>query len=393
MKKILIISDWGPPMLDGPSIILGNLLREFKPDELVLYKRKINEHLQIYNKKGNEVSAKMYSVFVPSPHSNKYAGFVRRIMRFIESAMIPITVLKGVWINIIERPTYIMVTSDPPHCHFLIAGYLISILSRKKLFLYLLDPLEEFGSSGFQKRLFKFFMPLIFHYASEVIVMNELLAEFYKQKYGVQCKILYHSIDNRNVVVAKEEKAVNNDIYTILFSGNISRFQIDSLLNLKDAIQLIPHKIRLLLFSPTNEIAIRESGFRGDHISIAHYDHDLLMNELKKADILFLPLSFKQSDSIIVKAAFPSKTMDYLAAQRPILIHAPEDCFIVKYAKERMFAEVVTENNIVPLAEAIELLLFNKEKQQELIENSYTTLLRHKSSQKYRELIDILEMN
>ncbi len=379
-------------MLDGPSIILGNILREFRPDELALFKRKITGHLQIYNKKGNEVNAKTYSISIPSPYSSKYGNFIGRIIRLLELAMIPITVLKGIWINMIERPACIIATSDPPHCHFLIAGYLISRLLRKKLFLYLFDPLEGFASGRLQRQLFKCLRPLIFRYASKIIVMDEFLAEFYKQKYELQCNVLHHSSNIGNADFLVEDKTTENDIYTIVFSGNISRFQFDALLNLKNAIQLIPDKIRLLIYTPTREESLREMGFYGDSVLIRHCDHEVLMSELKKADILFLPLSFAHSDSIIVKAAFPSKTIDYMEALRPILIHAPLDCFIVNYAEERRFAEIVTENNAASLAKAVESLLADKKRQKELVGNSYKTLMKHRSDLKYKELIGILDI-
>ena len=380
-------------MLDGPSIILGNILREFRPDKLVLFRRKFSKHLEVYNKTGNRLNAKTYSIFVPSAHSSKYGGFIRRAYRVVELAAIPFSVAKGLWISFIERPSCILATSDPPHCHFMIAAYLTAKLLRKRFYLYLFDPLEGFTSSRLQRLMLQYFMPLMFKYAAQVIVMDELLAEFYKDKYGLQCEILYHSSNIRNPIISTENETIKKDIYTIMFSGNISRFQYDALLNLKYAIQLVPHKIRLLIYSPTSEKTLRETGFHGDHISIKHYDHEVLMSELVKADILFLPLSFLQSDSIIVKAAFPSKTIDYLEAQKPILIHAPADCFIVKYAKECKFAEIVSDDNIVSLARAIELLFFDKERQRELVRNSYGTLLKHDSSGKYQELMNILRMN
>jgi glycosyltransferase involved in cell wall biosynthesis len=78
-----------------------------------------------------------------------------------------------------------------------------------------------------------------------------------------------------------------------------------------------------------------------------------LSNALAEADILFLPYSFRESSRHAVQTGFPSKTADYLATSKPVLVLAPWYSSLARYASEQGFAEVVTESNIQALADAI----------------------------------------
>jgi len=378
MKKILVISDWAPPMIDGPSMILGNLLREFKKDDVVLFKRKINRNTNTYSKKGNELNIKEYSLFVPTPYFPGLSNFWRRVFRLLETLFIPLTVIKGLWVCAIEGIDCILATSDAPHAHFLTSAYLIAKIAKKRLVLYLLDPVEEFQMGRIQKNMVNMFLPRMMRYSSKVIVMNDVLAEHYNSKFGIKCEVLPHSVDiNSNRCDPENAKREQSEKIKIIFSGKISKYQEDALLNLINAIKRSPKNIILKIFTPTKPSYLKQLGFDSANVTIKYIDHDDLKGELKKADILFIPLSFINSGSMIVKAAFPVKIMDYLLAQRPILINAPGDSFIVKFAKDNKIAEIVTENDADAVAKAIDDLINNSEKRDTLILNCQKTVINY----------------
>ncbi len=389
--KILIASNWGPPMIDGPSIILGNLLRQFDREKTILFTRKIDKNLSIYNKKGNPLTIKQYSVYVPSPYTPGLGSISRRLFRLMETAWIPLTVIKGVVVCLFEKANCILATSDQPHAHFLISAYFIAKLTGRKLILYLLDPVEAFRLGRIQRIVVGVFMPRLIKYASKIIVMNEVLADYYQFKYGVKCGVLPHSVSIKNEEeAAVPENGLMNEVPEIVFSGKLSQYQEDSLLNLKRAIQILPQKIRLKIYASNKPAYLRKLGLYGENVTIDHLNHEKLMEELNKADILFLPLSFKYSESMVVKSAFPAKTMDYLLARRPILVHAPKDSFIVGYAQRNNFAVCVAENDVNLLASAIRNLIGDKDLKLKLINNCQKTLLQHNSKTVYNKFLNIM---
>jgi glycosyltransferase involved in cell wall biosynthesis len=78
-----------------------------------------------------------------------------------------------------------------------------------------------------------------------------------------------------------------------------------------------------------------------------------LARELSSADILFLPYSFSKTSRDAVETAFPSKTADYLAGGKPILVFGPKNSSLVRYASDQGFAEIVYEFNGAALARGI----------------------------------------
>jgi glycosyltransferase involved in cell wall biosynthesis len=78
-----------------------------------------------------------------------------------------------------------------------------------------------------------------------------------------------------------------------------------------------------------------------------------LARELSSADILFLPYSFSKISRDAVETAFPSKTADYLAGGKPILVFGPKNSSLVRYASDQGFAEIVYEFNGAALARGI----------------------------------------
>jgi glycosyltransferase involved in cell wall biosynthesis len=103
---------------------------------------------------------------------------------------------------------------------------------------------------------------------------------------------------------------------------------------------------------------------------------------LARADILFLPYSFLESSRHAVQTAFPSKTADYLATGKPVLVFGPSYSSLVCYATEQGFGEVVTEFNAQALAAAIRTLALSP---------SYRTALGMRALQTFSSHHDIHE--
>jgi len=90
------------------------------------------------------------------------------------------------------------------------------------------------------------------------------------------------------------------------------------------------------------------------------------------ADILFLPLAFNSPYPEIIKTSAPGKIGEYLAAKKPILVHAPSDSFISWYFRKYNCGLVVDEADPEKLAQEIIRLLSNTEMQKLYSENAYS---------------------
>jgi hypothetical protein len=86
---------------------------------------------------------------------------------------------------------------------------------------------------------------------------------------------------------------------------------------------------------------------------------DYLRN-LKEQGILVVALDWPDESPIAeveLETIFPTKTIEYLASGRPILVHCPGHYFLAKFFLEQQCGLVVTERSEEALCKAIRLLL------------------------------------
>jgi hypothetical protein len=152
----------------------------------------------------------------------------------------------------------------------------------------------------------------------------------------------------------------------ILFAGTIGYTVddcLDLLANLIATEQLKEYgmaEAKLHLCVPITRDDMRKRGWDHPDIVVRGWvSQSELYEALCGADILFLPYSFSKNAREAVETAFPSKTADYLAAGKPILVFGPKDSTLVRYAFEQGFAEIVNEFSGAALARGIQNIQFS----------------------------------
>jgi glycosyltransferase involved in cell wall biosynthesis len=88
-----------------------------------------------------------------------------------------------------------------------------------------------------------------------------------------------------------------------------------------------------------------------------HLPLDEVEGVLREADVLFLGLAFKSGIDLVIKTSSPGKLGDYLAAGRPILVHAPHESFVSQYFRKHQCGIVVDSRDTTILAQALENIL------------------------------------
>jgi len=184
----------------------------------------------------------------------------------------------------------------------------------------------------------------------------------------------------------------------ILFAGAINDSVQSSLKLLAEIIvagKLQAHGIQsaeLHLYTQLSPERIHDWGWDHHNISVHPWvSQQELQGVLRRADILFLPYSFSEASRYAVESAFPSKTADYLAAGRPILVFGPQYSSLVRYAKEQGFAEVVDNFDEDVLARSIQRLLSDSVHRDELCKRSLAVFEQnHNIVRQRRELRSLL---
>lgn len=410
-NKTILISSYAPPILGGPQN-LYNLLRDADPNSYCIL-------TSFYNI--NNLSARIGTwlkgeyIFYDSnattkniaetpdssnfkkrvflsklKHSMKRLAIARRLLgTFIILAQVIAIVIKGK--KTIKDKNINSIIGFSDYGPAMIGAYILYKITKKTYSIFLFDLYKgnPFPFPGNQ--LASFFEPLIFKSANQIIVGNEGTREFYVKRYGQgiskKIKIIQNSTFPEPYIklqnIPQEIKSPSSP-YQILFTGNIAWPQTRSLKNLIKAVNEINDiNIKLKIYSPNPKDYLQKIGItESEKVEISVASPKEMPEIQSKADILFIPLSWNTESQAIIDTATPTKLIDYLIAGRPMLIHAPASSFLVKYAKDKNFAEVVDEENIEKLKESIKKLLTDKEFSNTIVKNAKETFFRNHDANK-----------
>ena len=86
---------------------------------------------------------------------------------------------------------------------------------------------------------------------------------------------------------------------------------------------------------------LAEKGIRGPVVCHKPLAMEEMPRVQSEASVLFLPLAFDSPYPVVVRTSAPTKMGEYMAARRPVLVHAPPDSFIAHYFRRHECGVVV----------------------------------------------------
>jgi glycosyltransferase involved in cell wall biosynthesis len=186
----------------------------------------------------------------------------------------------------------------------------------------------------------------VYRQAVSRLCVSPYMAEEYERRYGVKGRVLYPSRDANTLAfdVNHQTEILCDRPFTVAYAGSLATTDfVRQLISMSRLLSDMGGK--LLLFGPFDEKLLKDAGMNltctvfGGLLSSA----DLVRRLHKDADVLFLPMSFADSDLEAMALNFPSKLTDYTAAALPLLIWGPATSSAVKWAaSEPGVAAVVT---------------------------------------------------
>ena len=152
-----------------------------------------------------------------------------------------------------------------------------------------------------------------------------------------------------------------------MYTGAVYAAHYDAFRNLVKAIAMLERAdVRLHLYTAQTPAELAAVGISGPVVVHQHVAASEIPAIQKQADLLFLPLAFDSPYPVVIKTSAPFKTGEYLAARRPVVVHAPADSFISWYFRRHKCGIVVDRLSPELLAENIATVLGDPELQQSL---------------------------
>jgi glycosyltransferase involved in cell wall biosynthesis len=253
------------------------------------------------------------------------------------------------------------------------AAYLASRLARVPFYAYIFDDYLYQWKHTVYQRFARLVEPLVLKGAAEIIVLTEFMREHYYRRHHVESTVIYPPSEAPEIEDADAPTPWPTDEgkIRIVFTGSVYRVNYGAFHNLTTAIgQLGLPEVKLHLYTPRTREELERENIRGPIV----YHNPVALSDVfevqRSADILFLPIAFDSSIPDVAKSTLPSKTVEYLASGRPILVYAPADTFVAWYFREHGCGMVVDRSDPAMLARAIRRIIEDTELRREMGERA-----------------------
>lgn len=193
--------------------------------------------------------------------------------------------------------------------------------------------------------------------AKSRLCVSPSMVEKYQQMFGVRGTVLYPSRAADCPVYGKPPARISGELPrpVVAFAGTVNGpGYARALRGMADA--LAPLSGRLLIYGPLTQSQAEVIGLNQPNVELRGLvqSGELIARLRDEADILYVPMSFTDSDRINMGVGFPSKLADYTATGLPLLIHGPSYCSAVRWARENPgVAEVVEHEGGSNLRESV----------------------------------------
>jgi glycosyltransferase involved in cell wall biosynthesis len=383
---VLVISYFYPPMAIGPSFVMGTLLEQFDPTGLVVFSGNPQKSTTpVDPSRRPSVAVRRFDVPLWWPDADTEVRILGRKLSLRGRAFGNLLVSVGLAVaatRVLRRTQTRALVVVYPKQHFLLAGLLASLLARKPLLVYFMDVYVEGLPSG--RRVAALIERLVARRASAVFAMSE------PHRDHLEKRLRRCGVPNPQVVelphLHREEPSVEplrlEGNPAIVFTGAIYDAQADSVRRLVEALRTLEsHEGHLHLLTQTSGDELRRWGIEpNQRVHVRSATRAEALAAQRAADVLFLPMGFEAKGDV-VRTASPSKLPEYLAAGRPVLVHAPAESFVARYAREHGFAEVVDDADPAALRAALLRITTDPSHRAVLARRAATTLRRHEAAE------------
>jgi len=374
MSKIAVVTTAAPPSASGQARVLGQLI---VPGRMAppIY---LTDQLQALEPSGerfgsyhslaparDQLTSRITWDFLHGP--NTLGGLLRSVWsRANEITSVlraePVKVIVGCTASPLDLP----------------AAYLASRRLNIPFVAYLFDDPVYQWVPGNYRRLARFWEPVWGRGAAALIAPNEVLARDVRSRLPkAKIHIVRNPVDPAAFPAAAAKgpdllyPSAADRVWRLLYTGSIYSAQASAFRNLNTALNLLEGRFALDVYTAQPPAALAANGLDGPYVH--HHPHAPQATALslqQNADILFLPLAFNSPIPEVILSSAPAKLGEYLAAGRPILVHAPTGSFVTELLRKADAAVVVDMPDPGRLAEALTAIANSQPLRDRIVRNA-----------------------
>lgn len=366
--------------------MIHRLLQDLSPDDYCLISClhfETNAHLDRYTR---ELPGRYHRLPPPVSHINRGYRFGLSYVRELANAL-PAVITRGRRIaEIIRREGCEAVVACSGDLYDMPGAYLASRLTGVPYYPYLFDHYAYQFVEPEKRLVARLLEPTLLKGAAGVIVPNEALRDELRRRYRVEASVIHNPCDlSPYERLPAAGPARGDGEIRITYTGAVYDAHYDAFRNLVAAIEALGRgDLKLHLYTAQSPEALAEQGIRGPVVFHRHREQEAMPGVQREADVLFLPLAFNSPYPEIVRTSAPGKVAEYLAARRPVLVHAPADSFVSWYFRQYECGVVIDRDDAAQLAGGLDEILADASLRERLSANAWRRAVSDFSAGKAR---------
>ena len=356
--KFAFISENLPPSTRSPGQagMMYRLLAPLDPAEYCLISR-VDYDSERYAQMPNRLPATYHRLcagVLPAPDDKAPATAPRGAVALPRRVADVLSRAKGI-AAILKREGCAAVVACPDRVGDLPTAFLASRLARARFVPYFFDYYSAWFNHGPSGLVARRLEPFILRRAAVVIVPNEGLRDTLTQRYGVEPVVIHNACDLSvyggpagAAATSRTTRALE-----VVFTGAVYDAHYDGFRALLDAFDRETRPSRLHLYTPMARAQLGDRRLDERIVYHGYVGTTEIPNVQQAADVLFLPLAFHSPFPEVIRTSAPAKLAEYLAAARPILVHAPAESFVAQYFRRHDCGLVVSTEDPAAVAQAL----------------------------------------
>jgi glycosyltransferase involved in cell wall biosynthesis len=389
-KSLVIVSRTFPPFMVGSSILLANLFESYKGNLQAI------ACWQYEAKSDSSFKAPCTTYYLKMPFTLLQRVYDRFQHQLIGLSRIYIKRrLKSIQPDLV----FLVYPSGP----FLVAAYQACKALGIPYMIQMHDLWEEnFAEGHVNRALAEKWEKSILKNANKRFSMTKIQQKHYHNKYGFDIELLPHTIKPERIsdsleflkLRRAELKDQSSNEVTVAYTGNVShKMNLDAIQQFVKVVDLLPSNFIIKMFVSFTEEQCKKIDIYHNRITYDWLPMDEVQEVMRTADILFLPLSFKNAAMDEVKTVYATKTLDYLISGTPILVYSPDESFHTVSAKEDGWGFVVNEDSPEAIFAGITQLVKDKALASKIVDAAFEEANRRNASKYAQWLLDYVNNN
>ena len=203
----------------------------------------------------------------------------------------------------------------------------------------------------------------LFNKCNLLLSISDAMTLEYEERFGLKFTAFHNPINIEDWLPYSKKDWYVKDMFKILYTGRIGTANSESIKKIAKAVDSMcaeGFKISLDIFSPNinTENAKGLKIFKGVNLKNI-VPHSKIPALLPQYDLLVLPLDFDKRALKFAKLSMPTKASEFMVSGTPVLVFAPQQTALAKYADKHKWAYLVTDTKEEIILNALKELYNN----------------------------------